>query len=136
MSFDLSTLKTDVNLETDGVWVDYLGGSRLLVARNNNSKYRSFISMKYKQHRMVIDRGGKEGDALAEKIQIEGIARHVLLDWEGVEVDGKPQKYTWELGQKALTEFSDFKTDVETFSNETTLYSAIAHEDDCTELKK
>lgn len=136
MSFDLSTLKTDKNLETEGVWVDYLGGSKLLIARNNNSKYRSFVSMKYKQNRMVIDRGGREGDVLAEKIQIEGLARHILLDWQGVEVEGKPQKYTHELGQKALSEFSDFKSDVETFSNDTTLYSAAAQAQDSEELKK
>ena len=136
MSFDLSTLKTDKALENEGVWVDYLSGSRLLIARNNNSKYRAFIALKYKQHRMSIDRGGLDGDKLAEKIQIEGMARHVLLGWEDVAFDGKVQKYTWEIGQKALTEFPDFKSDVSTYADESALYSATVSEADSAELKK
>lgn len=70
MSFDLAKLKTNKKSERDGVWVDYLEGSRLLIARNGNARYRAFVSTKYKQHRMIIDRGGVGADELAEKIHI------------------------------------------------------------------
>lgn len=136
MSFDLATLKTDKDSEQNGVWVDYLGGSRLKVARTNNSKYRNFLSMKYKQHRMVIDRGGRDGDALAEKISLEAFARHILLDWEDVVINKKSVAYTWEIGLKAMTEFGDFKADVETFGNDSELFSAAVHKEDCETVKK
>lgn len=136
MGFNLNSLKTNKDKETEGVWVDYLDGSRLLIGRMGNAKFKAFVSRKYKGHRMAIDRGDAHADALAETIQVEGYARFILLGWEGVELDGKMQDYTPELGMKVMHEIPDFKADVENFANETNVYLESNLEKDSTELKK
>lgn len=136
MGFNLNSLKIDKERELEGVWVDYVEGSRLLIGRIGNHKFKSFISMKYKAHRMAIDRGDAHADVLAEEIQLQAYSKFILLGWEGIEVDGKEQKYTPELAQRILTEFSEFKSDVENFANETNLYLESAQKQDVEKLKK
>ena len=89
MSFNLNSLKTDKVSEEEGIWIDYFDGSRLLIGRMGNAKYKAFISMKYKQHRMAINREDSHADALAEEIQLQAYSKFILLGWEGIEVDGK-----------------------------------------------
>lgn len=136
MSFNLDSLKTNKVAEKDGIWVDYHDGSRLKIARFGNPAYKAFLSMKYKQNRLAIDRGDKRADALAEKIQLEAVATHILVGWEGIESGGKNQAYNAEFSIKALGEFGDFRADVESYANDTALYRDAAVEEDKADLKK
>lgn len=123
MAFNLNSLKTDKQKEVNGVWREYFDGAKLLVARMGNEKYRAFIAKEYKANRIAIDRGGEKADQLAQRIQTEALARHVLLDWEGVELDGKATAYTPEIGIKVFNMMPDFKTDVENIAGEVSLFS-------------
>ena len=136
MSFNLNELETNKEAEKDGVWVDYLDGSRLKIARMGNQSYKAFLAMKYKQNRIVIDRGDKNSDALAETINIEAVARFILLDWEGINLGKKSTEYSPEIGIKSLTHLPDFKADVDNFANDTALYRDVTTEDDKEALKK
>lgn len=136
MSFNLNSLETNKSAEKDGVWIDYLDGSKLKIARIGNQGYKAFMTTKYKQNRMAIDRNDRGADEIAEKIQLEALANHILVDWKGIEFDGKDQKYTPEFGLKVLKEIADFRKDVENYASDSTLYRDATHADDKDSLKK
>lgn len=136
MGFELNTLKTDKEKETNGVWRDYFDGSRLLVARIGNEKYKAHIAKEYKANRIAIDRGGEKADKLATRIQTEALARYVLLGWEGIIIGGEEAKYTPELGIEVFTNMPDFKADVENMANEVSLFSELTEETVIEEVTK
>ncbi|EOV8094045.1 TPA: hypothetical protein NGR52_004200 [Vibrio parahaemolyticus] len=136
MGFELNTLKTDKEKEVNGVWRDYFDGSRLLVARLGNENYRAFIAREYKANRIAIERGGEKADKLALRIQTEALARHVLLDWDGIVIGGSDTKYTPEIGIEVFNKMPDFKADVENIAGEMSLYSEIVDESEIEDVTK
>lgn len=116
--FDLSSLKTDPEKSLKGTWVDYRGGSRLLVSRSNNEEIEQFKLQKALEHADVFQAGGKEAEELAEKVETEALARFVLRDWSGMTIDGEEVEYTPELGMKIFADphYADFREDVKAIS--------------------
>jgi len=103
MSFEINDLRTDKKMETEGVWVDEIGGMRLKIARLENPDYQRFIARKSKPFRRQIARGNIE--AVSEKMNdviIEAFARYILLDWKNLTEKGKAIKYTYENACRIL----------------------------------
>lgn len=73
-----------------GVWLDQPGGGRLLVARMDNPKYKAYIQ----QARKKRHRRGNVTDEQTKEILKEAVAHTILLDWEGVKVNGKEVEYS------------------------------------------
>jgi hypothetical protein len=106
----LKALKSDLAAEADGKWFEYEGGIRLKVARLGNPKHAAFLRKRRKDAKT---------DADFETLSAEAIARHVLLDWTGVDgEDGKPLAYSAEVGVQTLTDptMKDFMADVVTLA--------------------
>lgn len=88
----LSQLKTDPDLEVDGVWVPWIEGVNLRIARTANSK---LIAWYRQETQPYVDaaraKGEEEEDAVpddvSKKLTQEGLARFVLVDWTGIEND-------------------------------------------------
>lgn len=93
---ELNKLKTDPALEQDGVWVPF-GDARFLVARLNNPRMASAYAAKIRPYR-----GAKIPEADEERLMLDCLAAHVLLDWEGVTNDGQPFPYSKENSRAAL----------------------------------
>jgi len=119
---DLKKLfKTDENLETAGVWQDLGDGIRAKVARFNNTNHKRVMEglMKPYQHAM---RRGTLAEDVAEKILVQGMARAILLDWEGLEEDEKPVKYSTKNAERIMLEFKDFRDLIHGISTTMELY--------------
>lgn len=79
---------TDGPKSREGVWVDQPGGGRLLIARMDNPRYKAILQEQRK-------RGGRRRptDEETHEFLKEAVAKTVLLNWEGIELDGKAVKY-------------------------------------------
>jgi len=112
---------TDTNKETDGIWQDFGDGIEMKVARIGNPKYQKLFQKLSKPHRKAIRRGTLKED-VAEKLMIECTAETILLDWRGIELDGKALPYSKDNAIMILTEFKDLKEYVNDFANEMEAY--------------
>lgn len=115
---NIERIKTDVLKETDGVWVDYVLGIRLKIARARNSKYREVLrDLMEPVQREVRDDTIKLEDLA--KFLIKARAKTILLDWENIDTpDGTPIPYSSEQAEKFFSdpELKDFYEFVVTIS--------------------
>jgi hypothetical protein len=96
---DLKSFKTDPALD-EGAWLA-LGDAEIKIARLGSPRYQSAVTRRLKPHRESLELGVMS-DADAQKITIELLADFILLDWKGVELDGKPLPYSRENAIQAL----------------------------------
>lgn len=100
----LNVLRTDTKKVTNGVWVDYTCGIRLLIAGIRNSRYKAALESILKPHMNRIHNGLMGPEERLNLIK-PAVARFILLGWENVDgEDGKPLPYSY---QEALKVFSD-----------------------------
>lgn len=71
---------------------------RIRVRRFGNTEMEEFVSDKLRRYRKV---SGQVPDDATEKVQREGVARFVLLDWDGIlDDDRKKLTYNADVGEK------------------------------------
>lgn len=112
--FDIDNLRVDPEKASGGTWVEYRGGSRLKVAKLNNKEYQAFRARKALEFSQMLQKEDEEADQKAEEITVEGLARHVLKDWEGFGSGDEEIEYSVEKAVELLSdpELSDFREDV------------------------
>ena len=101
---NIESIKTSIEKENNGVWVDFAEGIQLKIARASNPKYkellRDFMEPKRKDRRE--DKLDLEDLAT---LFIEIRAKTILLDWKNIEDnDGKSIPYS---SEKAMEFFKD-----------------------------
>lgn len=99
---------TDATLEKEGVWVDIGEGARVRVARSDNPNFVKCLQSKAKPYR-VQSRNRTLSDEVANKVLIETMAETILLDWDGIQKDGKTLPYSKENAVLLLTDLKDFR---------------------------
>lgn len=112
---------TNSSKEIEGAWIDLGEGASLKVARLGNKENRALIQKLTTPHRVAL-RNGKLGEDLVEKITIEAMAATILLDWKGIELDGKALPYSRDNAIKLLTEYKDFREQVSAFAADIALF--------------
>jgi hypothetical protein len=128
MSFDIVRDTTDPKKEQEGVWMDYLGGSRVKIARLGNANFENIFNRKMAPYRKQERKGTLSTD-IQTKIVCECASESILLDWEGFTKDGKPLKYS-KLAAKELLEASvDFRNDMVELAGEQAAFHADYEED-------
>lgn len=112
--FDIEYLAVDQEKANEGVWMPYLKGSELKIARLNNKAAEDHRVRKAVEHADVFNEGGEAAEQLAFEIETEVLAHHVLRDWEGIMIGKKAADYTPEIGIKLLSDpkYMDFREDV------------------------
>lgn len=120
---DIGKFKTDLNRELDGVWVDIGKEARLKIARIGNPAYKETFRRLAKPYQRQI-RTGTLSDEVAERILAQSLAESVLLDWEGLEENGKPLPYSKKAALDLLTnpQLKDFRDLVAELANESELF--------------
>lgn len=106
------TYGTDRNLENEGAWIDLGDGAKVKIARLTNRSFREYLDKKRRTHRHAIEVGGQAAEDLATRFATQGLARYVLLGWEGFAVDGVDLEYTIQNAERVLDEFPDFRAQV------------------------
>ncbi len=110
----LNALKSDVATEAGGVWVHYLAGVELLIARLGHPTYRAYIEKHSRIHRRLIRSETDEGRAKLDDIVRWAVSKFVLIGWRNIEDDdGQPIEYSAQaaygfLGQEELRDLYDF----------------------------
>lgn len=122
--FELTTTATDPKKEIEGVWRPFTDGSRLKIARIGNPAYRSLLRRKVKSNRAVLDNEDDLADKVSDKVLGEVMAETILLDWEGVTINGESVPYTKELGRTLLCdpENRDFREKVKSYAEDAEAY--------------
>lgn len=102
----IDKIKTDLQKETQGVWIDFEVGIRLRIARARNPAYRELMRKLTEPYRKTIREGGMEIEEL-EDLQRQIRAKTILLDWENIEDEtGKTIEYS---SEQALEFFKDLE---------------------------
>jgi len=99
---------TNKDLEIEGVWIDVGEGAKVKVARNGNKGYVKMIEKLSRPYKKQIRRGTISGEKF-DKIIRQASARHILVNWEGIEEDGKEVPYSEEESYRLLTDYKDFR---------------------------
>jgi len=81
---NIALIKTDLQKETQGVWIDFEVGIKLKIARARNLAYRELMTKLTEPHRKTIREGGMEFEEL-EDILKQVRAETILLDWRNIE---------------------------------------------------
>lgn len=103
---------TDPTKSVEGVWHEVGKGVRVKVARLSNPKAVAMRDRLLKPY-AKLSRKGKLPDDVIEDVARKVMAEHVLVDWEGIELDGEPLPYSKEnvikvLADESLADFYDF----------------------------
>lgn len=118
---DLSEFDVSDTLSVEGRWVDIARGAKLRIARMNNEKYRDFIKKKTKPYRSAIRAGSVDEDLMTEII-IQAMARHILLDWEGITEKGSTLAHTVETAERILRDKEPFRELVASLASDQQLF--------------
>lgn len=114
MVMDLSKLRTDLNRESDGVWVDIGDGSSIKVARIGNPRHSAILRKLSAPYRRQINAGTLPDD-VAFRISGEAMASAILLDWKALELDGTTLVYSQQAAKDLLCnqQLKDFRAMVQ-----------------------
>ncbi len=129
MAFEINNLKTNKDMETEGVWIDEEGGLRLKIARLNNPNYKRAIARGSKPYRKQIANGAidKIGDKMEEVVR-KAYAKHILLDWKNLVEDGIELEYS-EAEAYRLLGIQEFFEIVESHAQDAELYRDAEREE-------
>lgn len=110
---------TNKVLEAEGVWITIDATTKIKVARAGNQAYFNTLQDLVKKagfSQFQISKGKIPNEVMAD-IVLQAIGKAVLVDWEGVEDEGKVVKYSNDAAYKILKEYPDFADDVMAIAN-------------------
>lgn len=100
---------TDKAKETDGTWVNIAPDVSIKVRRAGpRNKAFSFEQSKMLRPFLRQIQFGTIDPTIMREINAKLFAKHIITDWKGVLVDGKPLKFTPEKFQEFALEYPDF----------------------------
>lgn len=103
--------KTDKEVEKTGVWLEISDETGFLVKPFNasNPTIRAAHARHFKPYAHQIEHGTLDAEKERE-IYIRIFVGACLVDWKGVEIDGKPAKFDKDLAVKFLMELPELFT--------------------------
>jgi len=121
---DLKKFATNKNKEVDGIWHDLGDGLSVLVARARNTKYIAELRLRMKPYQNRLQRNDSTMEEIAEKVITEVMAKTILLDWKGMENDGKKFPYSYENCVAVLSDkkYTDFRELIEGLADDMSAY--------------
>ncbi|MDP6698088.1 MAG: hypothetical protein QGH25_00440 [Candidatus Latescibacteria bacterium] len=120
---------TDETAELEGTWVDMGEGLKIKIARLNNPNYVKVHNRLMQPYRGQTMRGTMSPEVTL-RITCESLAETILLDWDGMEYNGKKLPHSTANALKVLTEFKDFREDVIFLAAEKETFRAEALKED------
>ncbi len=105
---DIKKFAIDKKSEAEGVWVKLDENTEVKVARMNNARYNKLFRRLSQPYKKAI-RTNTLSDSVAEDILYRCAAETILLDWEGLEEDGKPIEYSTDKAYELLKNYEQFR---------------------------
>lgn len=111
MDLTKSYVEIDSQLAEDGVEVDLGEGAAIIVRPMRNEQFKKYLNTLLKPYERRIQQ--KRMDAkLQDDLTRKAVAKHVLIGWKGIEIDGKEVKYSPAKAEELMKRFEDFQEDV------------------------
>lgn len=123
MKTNLDIFKADKNLEQNGVWFEINDTTGFLVRRMgpNNPKIKAAMAKYFKPHARQIEMGTMD-EAKGREIMAKIFVEACLVDWKGVEIDGKEVDYSPEVAINLLLETPDLHAALDKYANDFNSY--------------
>lgn len=131
---DITKFKVDKDKATRGVWCDIHDNLKVLLARQGNEKYETYVRRNGLERLRQMRHLSEDDRTLAmKKVVRQATARFILLDWEGLEEpndDGTlvPVPYSIEKAETILEEYPEFYDMVLEMSSSFDRYAAEAEQ--------
>jgi hypothetical protein len=103
------TFKTDLSCERDGIWLEISDTIAFKVKRFggvNQPELKRAFAKYYKPYAKQIENGTLSPDKERE-VTTRTFVEVVLVDWRGIEIDGKEEPFTKELAIKFFLELPE-----------------------------
>lgn len=127
-----SQFATDSTKEVSGtsMCLPNCGDTKFLIARAGNKAYGKMLQNLYTKNAKVLKSKGDEAEAKAEEIQIELMAKTILVGWEGaVAYKGEALTYS-EVNARKLLAHKDFREIVMAEASELENFKIVKDEED------
>ncbi len=132
MSKTYGTFKTDSEMESKGIIIDYGEAGKFQIARAGgaNKAFNRAIQKLSKPYRRAIQ-ANRMDEEVAEQLLLKAFCKTCLLGWENVTgPDGEPLEYSMENAQKLLVDLPDLWDDLRTDAQNAELYRQETREAD------
>ena len=95
MEYNNYTVDTDKSEE--GVWMEH-DGAKFKIARFGNPKFTSYMETLFKPYK-------RQGASQAKTIELgaKALAKYILLDWDGLKVNGVVVEYSYDKALELLS---------------------------------
>lgn len=107
--------------ESAGVWIEIGQGARVKVGRSTSPQYRKKLQEVIRPHRGVINANAMD-DAEAHKLFARAAAGTLLIDWAGIEIDGKPVQFSVDAAEQIMIDIPDFYNAIKGFADDAALF--------------
>ena len=111
MDLNKSYVKTDPALESNGVEVELEDGAVIIVRPIRNPDFKRYLNKLHKPYERKIQQKRMDQEVL-DGLTRKAVAKHVLIGWKGITIDGKAVKYSPEKAEELMIEFDEFQDDV------------------------
>lgn len=119
---------TDSKKEIEGIWEDFGSGCTVKIARLGNPEYAKIFRKISRPYKKAIRRETL-GEEKAEKLLVQSMAEAIVLDWKGLEEDGKKIPYSKENATRILTQYKDFRDQCAEVAGEMESFKLAENED-------
>lgn len=105
--------ETDLDAEIEGEAIQLTNEIVVHVARSQNANHRKALELLTRKHRAQIQNGTIAPEVI-EDIANKAASETLLLNWDGIEVDGKKLPYSKENAYKLLSDpkLKDFREQI------------------------
>lgn len=104
----LKNLRVDPDKAKDGVWIPWILGIELLIARRGNDRFNKALQTEMEGKLADIRRETQENDGVSEiqrDCTVRAVSEAILLDWKNIEDDdGNPIEYSPAEAYKLLSD--------------------------------
>lgn len=116
--------KGSESFETEGIWMDLSEKTGFLVRRFgglNSPKVKASLAKHFKPYARQIDAGTLD-DKKEKEITAKVFIESCLVDWKGVEIDGKEVPFSFEAALKLLIALPDLMQSLQNHALEANNY--------------
>ncbi len=115
--------KTDADLEKNGMWHELSDDLGFLIRpfKGTNPRVKAAMAAYYKPHARQVELGTLDPTKERE-IQAKLFIEVCLVDWKGIEIDGKPTEFSKDAALKLFTDLPDLFDSLWKYANDWTNY--------------
>lgn len=115
--------KTDEDLEKNGQWHELTDkiGFLLRPFKSSNPRVKAAMAAHYKPHARQVELGTLDPDKERE-ISIKLFIQVCLVEWKGIEIDGKPTPFAPDVAMKLFKDLPDLFDTLWKYVNDWTNY--------------